>query len=92
MHWPSLIRNLVRWFAVLFAVGILLEQLPEITYAYRKWHELAQAPSAVEFYRKLFVGQAVYNLIVIGLGISIFVALKSRDNRPPSESGSTKSR
>jgi hypothetical protein len=54
-----------------------MEQAPEIEYAYRKWHTIGlQGAAEAEFSRGIFVGEVFFNLIVLGLGSSISIALR----------------
>lgn len=90
MKWLDLLRRVIRWCALLFAVLYFMEWLPEVIYAYSAWRETtALHPLSPEHYRKEFFSELSFILIVMALGISLFVALRRKSVAAGGESTAT---
>ena len=80
-----LLRNLIRWLALVCGLAVLLWRAPHTLRKYRDWREAkVNDPSAAELYETDLWFEAAGGTVALGLGLLIFLGLRRKPIGGPS--------
>jgi hypothetical protein len=82
MRRGALIRSIIRWFLLLFALAFSAYDLPQTWHNYSKWRLALPSDSvAAGFWQTAFYSDVREMAIALGAGIVLWIVLRPRGKR-----------